>query len=393
MDISTLVYIDATGYHYADQPTFLAWRQAQYKAIYGSDVYLGSDSQDGQLLAIQATADYQTAALGAAVYNSFAVVGAQGAGLARLVKLNGIKKGVATNSTVDVVIGGSAGTTITNGIVVDTLNQQWLLPVSVTIPSGGSITVTATAKTSGFVNAAIGAVTGIFTPTLGWQTVNNLTAATPGAAVESDANLVARQGQSTALPSLTVMEGTLGAIASLAGVLKVKGYENDTDATDGNSMPPHSIGIVVSGGDSTAIATVIAKKKTPGANSYGTTGPFLITDSRGMPINIYFYRPTPVVIWVNIIVSVMTGWSSDYELLIKDAVAASINANGIAATVQNSKLYNPAYLTGTTQGSTYSITTLEIKKTAGVFSTNNISLAFTEEAYCDPLVNVAVTPV
>ena len=56
MDVSDLVFIDATGYNCADYPTFLTWVQGQYQAIYGSDVYLGADSMDGQWTAILAQA-------------------------------------------------------------------------------------------------------------------------------------------------------------------------------------------------------------------------------------------------------------------------------------------------------------------------------------------------
>jgi hypothetical protein len=78
--ITDLVYIDSAGFHYADYPTFLTWLQDQYKAIYGADVYLEADSQDGQWIAINARAHYDSAALAAAVYNSFAPGTAQGVG-------------------------------------------------------------------------------------------------------------------------------------------------------------------------------------------------------------------------------------------------------------------------------------------------------------------------
>lgn len=80
MELSDLVYIDSTGYHFADYPTFRQFFVQEYQTIYGADVYLEDDSQDGQFLSVQAKAAYDSAALGASVYNSFSPVSAQGTG-------------------------------------------------------------------------------------------------------------------------------------------------------------------------------------------------------------------------------------------------------------------------------------------------------------------------
>src|SRR5271165_5773944 len=213
--VSDLAYIDSTGYHYADFPTFLAFVQSNFQAIYGADVYLGSDSQDGQWTTFLAQAFFDTAALGASVYNSFSPATAQGIGLSRNVKINGLSRLVASYSTDTVSVGGTAGTVILNGVAQDTLGQLWNLPASVTIPSGGTIDVTATAQNIGAVDAASSTITTIFTPTLGWQTVTNAAAATPGAPVETDAALRVRQAQSTSLPANSVFEATVGALENL----------------------------------------------------------------------------------------------------------------------------------------------------------------------------------
>ncbi len=389
MRITDLAFIDSTGYHFADYPTFLAFFQAQYQAIYGADVYLGSDSQDGQWVAVQAQAAYDTAAQGASTFNSFSPVTAQGVGLSRVVKINGLKRRVPSNSTVDLTIVGQSGTVISNGIAIDTLQQQWILPASVAIPGGGSIIVTATAAVSGAVAAAVGTVNSIFTPTLGWQSVTNVAAATPGAPVEQDAQLRLRQQQSTADPSLTVFDGTIGGVENLSGVLKVRGYENPTNATDGNGLPPHSIAVVVLGGDAMAVANEIALHKTPGAQTYGTTTE-LVYDNHGMPININFYRPTAATITVQITLTAYPSWSSSFIPLIQAAVADAINTGKIGDTILITKLYNPAYLTGTPASSSFDIITLLVQKNGGGYVSTNLSLGFLENPVCDPVTGVTV---
>lgn len=388
MQISDLVYIDSAGYHYADYPTFLSWIQGKYQDIYGADVYLGADSQDGQFLAVLAQAFFDTAAVGASTYNSFSPSTAQGVGLARNVKINGIKKRSATNSTVELTIVGVANTVLTNAIAIDTLQQKWSIPTT-TIPISGTVTVTATAMDAGAVAALPNTITGIFTPTQGWQTVNNASAATVGVAVEQDAELRTRQSQSTANPSLTVFEGTMGAVENVSGVTKAKGYENDTNTTDGNGLPPHSIAVVAQGGLDADIAAAIQVHKTPGTQTYGTTT-VPVNDSHGMPLNINFYRPTQATIGVRVTLTPLDGWSTDYEALIEQAVAAAVVAADIGGSIIITKLYVIAYLVGTPAYGSFNIVSIELKKNAGSFGTADIALLFNEVAVCNPATDVVI---
>ena len=388
MDITSLFYIDATGYHFADYPTVLAWLTTQYQNIYGADIYLGADSEDGQMVAIQAKAIYDTGTLGASIYNSFSPVTAQGLGLSRLVKINGLSRQVPSNSTADLTIVGQSGTILTNAIATDSLNQQWLIPTT-TIPGGGSIVATAVAAVPGAIAAVANSITTIFTPTRGWQSVNNAAAATPGAPVESDSALRIRQTQSTADPSLTVVEGTTGAIANLPGVTKVRTYENDTESTDGNGIPAHAISSCVLGGDATSIANEIALHKTPGAVTFGNTSEN-VYDTHGMPLTINFNRPTGADIQVEITISTNQGWSSDYIALIQASVAAAINPIPIGDPILITQLYAPAYLIGTPPGLTYNISLLRIGLNGGSLGTSDIDLTYNQDPACDPNTDVTV---
>lgn len=373
MTIADMVYIDATGYHYPDYPTFQQWLIDQYKGIYGADVYLEPDSQDGQFLAILSKAIYDTAAIGASVYNSFSPLTAQGTGLARVVKINGLTKRTPSFSTVILTVVGSGGTVITDGIATDILNQQWILPAVVTIPGGGTIDVTATAAIVGFVTANANTVTNIFTPTNGWQTVNNAGAATPGDPVETDAQLRERQSISTSLPAQTVFDATLGSVSNVTGVTKVTGYENFTDSpVDGISA--HSICVVTVGGDGQTIADAIGAPKTPGTNPVGNTGPFTVYDSKGMPLSIYYSEAVTAEIQVTVTGTAGVGWSTDFVPLIKQAVADAINALPIGSIIFFSTLFIPAYLLGTPSQGTYSITSITIGINSGMQSATDITL-------------------
>lgn len=373
--------IDDTGCHVPTYDAVLAYFQNAYRGIYGSDVYLGNDSQDGQWVAIIALAHYDSCTMAAAVYNSFSPTTAQGAGLSTNVKLNGISRAVATNSTVDLTLVGQAGTVITSGIATDGTNR-WFLPSSVTIPPSGSITVTATAEKAGDIAADPNTITTIGTPTRGWQTVTNAFAADAGAPVETDAALRRRQKVSTALPSLTVLEGITGAVATIDGVTRYAPYENDTNLTDGDGVPPHSIAMVVEGGDAQAIAAAIAAKKTPGAYTHGTTTE-VVVDQYGLEHTIRFFRPTAKRIKVEIALTALTGYTSGIGTQIQEAVASYISGLAIGADVYLHRLYLPANLSGSGNSATYNITALTIAFDGDSLASSDLVVAFNEAAFAD----------
>lgn len=386
--IGDLFYVDATGLKYPDYPTVLEALKNEFRRIYGPDVYLEPDSQDGQWVAVLALSMYETMLTAAAVYNSFSPHTAMGDALSRNVKINGIARRTASYSQADVVIVGQAGTVITNGMVEDVQGRKWQLPPTVTIPLSGEITVTARAVDLGAITAGANTINKIATPTFGWQSVTNPAAAVPGDPVESDAELRRRQALSTMIPSLSVLEGLIGAVASLPGVQRYRGYENDTGETDANGIPAHSIAIVVEGGDSQAIGEVIAAKKTPGTRTYGTTAVDII-DAYGITNTIRFFRPTMVTIEVEVSILARPGYLSTTADKIKQAVAEYINGLTIGDDIYISKLYVPANLGNSAEGGTFDVVQVRVRRAGGSYGTSNITLAFNELAQCDPA-NVTV---
>lgn len=333
-------FIDRDGFSLPEYPATLEKFQQSLRDIFGADLYLEPDSQEGQLAAIVALAQQDTFALAAAVYNAFSPQTAQGAGLSRMVIINGIRRQAAGYSTAPVRLTGVAGTTIRGGQLEDDAGRKWDLPAEVIIPAAGEITVTATAQEPGDIHAAAGEIKIIATPCRGWQSAVNTMAATPGRAVETDAALRKRQAVSTALPSLTVFEGTLGAVAAVPGVTRWRGYENDTGEADDNGLPPHSICLVVEGGDAQAIADAIAIKKTPGCSTYGDVE-MLTRDEMGVPNYIRFFYAAPVRVRLRVTVKPLGGYLSSTAEAIKRNLAAYLNALPIGEDVLVSRLLCP----------------------------------------------------
>lgn len=382
--------VDATGITIPTYADILATLQDQYRSIFGSDVDLDADTQDGEWLAIQAAAINDINAQCVATYNQFSPSTAVGVGLSSVVKINGIARHVATNSTVDIRCIGQAGKTVTGGIVGDALNQRWALPNFI-FPPGGDITLTATAVNPGQLFAAPNTINRILTPSLGWQSANNPSSAAPGAPIETDAQLRQRQAQSTGNGAVTPPKALVGNVLAIPGVTEVAFYENVTDVTDANGLPPHSISMVVAGGDAVVIATTILNKKTEGGNTYGTTTE-VVNDYAGAPNTINFFRPTLVTIQVEIHLTPLDGFSTAVESEIQNAVANYINGLVIGADVLLSKIYVPANLSNVGDGSSYDITSLKIGKNSGSLGTADIIIAFNEEATCIVTDVTFVTP-
>jgi hypothetical protein len=354
--------ISDTGILGSDYSDILQQLKIIYFSIYGSDCVLDDDSQDGQFLAVIAQAIFDCGGAAIDVFNSFSPLNARGVGLSSLVKLNGLRRLVATNSQCVVTLTGVVGTPIVNGLIGDNqnLNTQWSLPALVTIGLDGTVTVTATATTAGATPASADTLVEILTPTMGWQTVTNgANVASPGLPVEKDSVLRARQSKSTALPAMTILEGVFAAVDAVSGVDDLATYQNDDDVVDADGQPPHSMTVVVRGGDVNQVASAIALKKAPGTRTNGTTS-VLVVDNKGVPNLIRFYELSIVRLTMHITIHPLTGYVSTTGDSLKQAVADFVNNSLIIGEDSyQSRLYTPANLTGTGLGATYVVVTIE----------------------------------
>ena len=307
------------------------------KSIFGSDINLDADTQDGQLLAIFASAINDLNAQAIAVFNAYNPNTASGVALDCAVKTNGLTRQDASKSHVDLKLVGTAGTVITNGVAIDSSFNRWLLPEVVSIPLSGSVIVTAEAQDVGAVSAEAGSITKIGTPTLGWQSVINTAPAVEGVDIETDAELRERQALSTMQPTVGLWEGLIGSIAQIDDVHSVAGRHNDTGQTSSDGIPAHSIALVVAGGNVNDIAETIFKKKSQGVATFGSTSVQHI-DAFGNINTISFSRPSDVKVSVNLTIKATEVWLSTVEDQIKNRVASYINGLEIGEMVDAAKV-------------------------------------------------------
>lgn len=380
--------ISSTGISAPNFASVYAYLVSQFQSIYGADAYLGNDSADGQWIGViaQAITDCNAAAVG--VYNAFSPTTAQGNGLSSNVKINGLTRIAGSFGTAVLTCVGVAGTVITNGQAQDTNGNLWALPSPTTIPNAGTINVTATCTTIGAVTAGSNSINSIATPVLGWQTVNNSSAAIPGNAVETDAQLRTRQAASVALPSQNVFDGIIATLSQISGITRVVGYENNTNTTNSNGLPANTLAFMVesSGVASMTIAQAIASKIPPGIGTYGPgpgTGSFVVTDSFGYAKTIVYSNAgnggsvgTYASIGVNINIHTLNGYATSTAALIQSALQSLINNIPIGGVVNVAQLTQVALLTGTSQAPTFLVKSLQINSNGGGFQSTDITLAW-----------------
>lgn len=392
MNITTAPTITAAGISAPSPAEVIANLEAGYRGIFGPDIDVSESSKEGQLLRVFARCISDANAAAVAVYNAFSPATAQGAGLSSVVKINGLARKTPAASQALVRIVGVTGTTISGGIVQDIAGVKWDLPASVVIPTAGEVTVTATCRKLGDVSAPIGTITTILTPTLGWQSVSNTAAATPGAAVETDAALRRRQAMSTANSSVTTAGGLRGALSALPGVTAAQVFENDTGAADANGLPAHSIACVVQGGDAAQIAQAIALRKTQGTYTHGSTVVTLYSES-GVRLDIRYFPPAPAPVRVAVTLRALDGYSSATAAAIKQAVADHVNALPFGGDVVFTRLYGPALLIGAADAQRFQVVGIQSAKGAGPLGTTDLSIAFSEQPACSPAdVSIVVLP-
>lgn len=368
----------------------LEYFQSQARNIFGQDVNIDADTQDGQLIAIFALALSDVNAQAIATYNQFNPNTAVGVGLDSAVKTNGITRHTATNSTVDLVLIGQAGTVITNGVATDDNENRWLLPEQVVIPVSGEITVTATAEEVGAIEASPNTITQIGTPTLGWQSVNNPTQATVGVAVETDAELRQRQSRSTELPSVSLWEGIIGSLLNLSGVIRVSGVKNDEDDPSPEGVPGHTIAMIVDGGEVDEIGETIFLKKGEGVGTYGSVKTTYI-DTYGFPNVIKFSRPTIVNAYVTLTITPSATYISSVADEIKQRIADYINGLSIGESVNIARVLSSAVKDCTTGvDDRFDVTAITMGEASGSQTAASIPIEWNEAAYCD-VENITVT--
>ena len=225
-----------------------------------------------------------------------------------------------------------------------------------------------TAVNAGPITGEANTITSIQTPKTGWDAVTNPTAVVPGEDVETDEELRERFRQSKYIRATNILEALYSDLISLANVIEVQIYENDTDVVDSNGVPAHSFLPIILGGDPLEIAESIWENKPLGIRSYGNTTQ-TIYDSQGFPHEIGFERPNPVDIYIRMDLTTDANYPQNGDDLIKSNLTST--DFGIGDDVIYSRLYTPI---NSVPG--HQVNSLEVSLDGMTWNTNNIVVPF-----------------
>ena len=218
----------------------------------------------------------------------------------------------------------------------------------------------------------------IAAPVSGWDSVNNPVSAAEGRFRETDEELRIRFKNSKELNARGTVDAIFANILSVVDVESVQVYENETNATDSNGLPPKSFSVIVQGGNNQTIADTIWDVKPAGIETFGNTT-VSTTDSQGISHDISFSRPTPIDIYIDVTISASEGETvaANADTQIIDALEAYFAANfSVGDDVIYSRLYTPI---NSVQG--HQVDSLFIDTVASpVDGTSNIVIAFDEIA-------------
>jgi len=186
----------------------------------------------------------------------------------------------------------------------------------------GAIDVVATSVLTGAIVGVSGDISVISTPVGGWSSVINVLDASPGNDVQTDASLrVARIAQLSAA-GVATPNAIRAAVLTISGVTACTVFVNNTDIVNVDSMPPHSVEVLVQGGADAAVASVLYAQIAAGVAFQGTTST-TVTDSQGVSQTVKFSRPAVVPIYVDItVVKDPTFYPANGDAQIAAAIAA-----------------------------------------------------------------------
>lgn len=363
--------------------------QNALQAAFGASIDLGDKSIFGQIVGILAEREALIWELLEVVVSSQDPDAATGASLDSLCALTGTLRPSATFSTVMLTLTGTPSTVVPSGSQVTTTStaQNFATDLDATIVSvpnyaagayvpgnrvtsagnvyqctvGGTSTAvlvptttdadiadtpvhwtylgsgtgavdqSATAVNVGAVTAVSRDVTTIASSVLGWTSVINVLDATVGSPVATDAALRVLRVQELAGDGNGTVDALLAHLLQLAGVIAVTVFENITDVTDADGMPPHSVEALVrttwspsTSADQilvdTIFASVVAGPATYGSSS-GTS-----TDTQDVAHTVYFSRPIEIPIYVAISITVDPDeYPTDGDAQVANAIVAWAN--------------------------------------------------------------------
>lgn len=321
-------YITDQGVIVPDTSTIRDEVVADWRSLFGQDLVVTPETPQGIFITQDTEIRDGVARNNAELANQINPDLAGGIWIDGIWALTNGKRRPATFSTLTgVELGGQPNTLVPSGsvAVVAATGERFLTTVPVIIGPLGTVTVDMRAEVTGPVAAPIGSLTQVASSVLGWETVNNPSAAVVGRVVESDIASRQRRRQTLALQSIAAPEAIISRLYDIDGVRSLTFRENITDTTqviDGINIRYHSVWVCVEGGTNAEVAQALLETKTLGAGWTGAVTVPIVEPLSGQTYSVQFDRPVEVVRFARITVKPTP---LDAQTIVKQAVLAYIN--------------------------------------------------------------------
>jgi uncharacterized phage protein gp47/JayE len=279
--------------------------EADLKANISKGVNLETVSPTGQIVGTIAGQIAKVWEMGEGVYHA-GQIDSSGYSLKAVAALTGTLADAGEPSTVAVLLNLDAGATVAADSRIQVEDRpdavfRILADVTNSGISTDDIPAEAYSDEYGPIVANAGTLNVILDAAAGWNAVTNPEDATLGKLEDSDAELRIRREQELALGGDTTVGAIRAAISPLDGVTSVQVIENDTDATV-DTVPPHSIEVIVLGGTVAEIAAAILAEKPAGTGTSGNTTE-IVPNEQGNLKTIKFTAPTVIDVWVQVTIT------------------------------------------------------------------------------------------
>lgn len=203
-----------------------------------------------------------------------------------------------------------------------------------TIGPGGTVNVDFQCSTMGPIACPVGALAKIFRAQIGWDSITNNTAGTPGVYVENRADFESRRRNSVAANAVNSPQSILASVLSVENVLDayVKDNDKNTDITYGATNFPiakNSVCVSVAGGEAADVAQAIWKKKSLGCSYTGNTT-YTVQDKDGYEApypeyTVGWLTPTATAVYFSVQISDSDQLPYDVEASIQQAIIDAFN--------------------------------------------------------------------
>lgn len=310
-----------------------------FKQIYGQNIDLSPNTPDGQMVGILAQIKMDIEELAENVYRQLDPDVATGAWLEQRVAYAGLmRRGASYSYLRSVILTGEPNTQLYAGIVVSDQNKvRWVLTTDIQLDNNGSGRADFRSEQLGSFNLAKNTTLTIETVTLGLTSAVTFENAEVGVEEETDTQLRERFLFSRTKNAQNSAEAITAKISALPDVKQVRVLENNTAQRDALGVEPHSIDVIVYGGNDEEIANVIYQNKGAGVGLQGNTLTSLKKDGETRPIR--FDKVSLVDIQVSMRCVRYEDFTEIDKAQIKKLLANQVFK--IGQTVSLSRLYSP----------------------------------------------------